>query len=80
MLRSAAILAIAIAGCGTPPGANIEDLDTAGRNPACVRECTRTYSGCASDATRAFGRFNQDNAMPACKSAAKVCVSTCERR
>lgn len=75
-LTAASIL---LAGCAIS-SSNIDDLDTTGRDPACVRQCTATYSDCIGQSTRALGRLNQQEAMAACRSGAKVCVSTCQRK
>lgn len=58
------IMTILLAGCvatlGTP------EIDTANKDPKCVRECTRDYSLCVG---RAMSHF--------CGNALKICTNTC---
>ena len=56
----------ALAGCA----GGIDSVDTSGRNQACVRQCTGTYSSCIGNA---FGI----SAQSACASGFKACANTC---
>jgi hypothetical protein len=55
-----------LAGCVT----SIDSVDTKGKNQACVRQCTETYSRCIGNAM----------GMPAqssCASGFRACANTC---
>jgi hypothetical protein len=65
-----------VAGCSTP---NLDDIDTAGREPACVRQCSATYSDCAGRAGNAMG-IRVSEVLSACKASMRTCVGTCPRK
>lgn len=52
---------------------SITDVPTQGRDQACVRECTKSYSACVSGANIGYntGLFNR------CHDAYAACVQTC---
>ena len=59
-------LLISLVGCVT----SIDSVDTKGKNQACVRQCTETYSRCIGNAM----------GMPAqssCASGFRACANTC---
>ena len=57
---------IALAGCVT----SIDSVDTKGKNQACVRQCTGTYSSC-------IGNAMGMPAQSACASGFRACANTC---
>jgi hypothetical protein len=57
---------VALAGCAS----SIDSVDVSGKNQACVRQCTGTYSNCVGNA---FGIAAQN----ACGSGYRACANTC---
>jgi hypothetical protein len=57
---------MAITGCVT----SIDSVDTKGKNQACVRQCTETYSRC-------IGNAMGMPAQSACASGFRACANTC---
>lgn len=53
---------------------SIKDVDTSKADPACVRQCTTSYSSCVSGGP-SIG-FKTET-LRACGEAYSVCVSTC---
>lgn len=65
-------------GCSTTAG-DVSKIDTSGRDQACVRQCTATYSDCASGAGRTIGVGNMASVLGACRSGYEACVGTCPK-
>jgi hypothetical protein len=55
-----------LAGCVT----SIDNVDTKGKNQACVRQCTGTYSNC-------IGNAMGMSAQSACASGFRACANSC---
>lgn len=53
---------------------SISDIDISKSDPACVRQCTTTYSSCVSGGNQ-IG-FKTET-LRACQESYKVCVQTC---
>ena len=57
---------IALTGCAS----SIDSVDVTGKNQACVRQCTTTYSNCV-------GGTYAISAQNACASGYRACANTC---
>lgn len=64
-LVSLIIMAILLAGC-----VGLSEIDTANKDPKCVRQCTGDYSRCVGIARDIIGQSN-------CGGALKMCTNTC---
>jgi len=64
------IALLALTGCAY----SIKEVNTDGREPECVRECTKAYSGCVSAPQIGF----KTETLRACRDSYSVCVDTCE--
>lgn len=64
---------VALSGCAY----SIEDIDVSKSAPSCVRQCTASYSSCASNGP-AVGLKTET--LRACRDAYSVCVKTCPAR
>lgn len=67
------LLVIALSGCAY----SIEDIDVSKSEPSCVRQCTASYSSCASNGP-AVG-FKTET-LRACRESYSICVKTCPAR
>ena len=79
MRRLAILATLVLAACAISEGTRLDDIDTAGREPACVRQCSAVYSECAGRAGNAMG-IRVSEVLSACKSSMRTCVGTCPRR
>ena len=61
---------VVLSGCAY----SIKDVDVSKSEPNCVRECSKSYSQCASTGP-AVG-FKTET-LRACKESYEVCISTC---
>ena len=66
-------IAAALAGCAY----SIEDIDVSKSESSCVRQCTTSYSSCASGGP-VVGLKTET--LRACKESYSVCVKTCPAR
>ena len=57
---------IGLVGCAS----SIDSVDVSGKNQACVRQCTATYSGCV-------GGTYAISAQNACASGYRACAKSC---
>ena len=64
------ILVMLVSGCAY----SIKNIDVSGIDPICTRECTTSYSTCASGGVKVG--FNTET-LRACKEAYSIGVSTC---
>jgi hypothetical protein len=64
------VIAALCSGCAY----SIKDIDTSNREPACVRQCTATYSACVSQGPSVGFRTET---LRACGEAYSVCANTC---
>ena len=67
---SIGLLATTLVGCAY----SIKDIDTSKADPACIRQCTNSYSACVSGGP-SIG-FKTET-LRACSESYSVCVSTC---
>lgn len=67
-LLTAALLALS--GCAY----SIKDIDVSKSEPSCVRECSKSYSQCASSGPSVG--FKTET-LRACREAYEVCINTC---
>ena len=76
-----ALLLIGCAG-GPTPQQSLEGLDTASRDPKCIRGCTETYSSCVADTSvaAAVNWMMAKNLREACGGALRICAETCPKR
>ena len=56
---------------------SISDIDVSNVDPACVRECSKTYSECVSGGNQVG--FKTET-LRACKEGYEVCIKTCPDR
>lgn len=56
---------------------SIKEVDTSKADPGCVRQCSQSYSSCASSGP-VIG-FKTET-LRACKEAYEICINTCEPR
>jgi len=82
MKISVVILLIFMNGCaGATPQESLEGMDLSSKDQNCVRECTRTYSSCISNASISGGnRLVANDVIRACGGALRICSSTCPIR
>lgn len=70
--------ALALAGCaGATPQESVQTSDLEKKDPACVRECTSTYSSCVQRAGNTQNRLVANDILRACGGALKICSDTC---
>lgn len=67
-----AVAVIALPGCSY----SIKDIDVSKLEPDCVRECSKTYSGCVSEGNQVG--FKTET-LRACREGYVVCTNTCPR-
>jgi hypothetical protein len=70
MRNSLLVMLIVLSGCAY----SIAKIDITKAEPACVRECSKTYSQCASGGS-AVG-FKTET-LRACGEAYQICIQTC---
>jgi hypothetical protein len=65
-----------LAACAVLPACSysIKDVDVSGKEPACVRQCSTSYSSCVSQGPSVG--FKTET-LRACREGYEVCVSTC---
>lgn len=82
MKISVVIVIIFMAGCaGVTPQESLEGIDLNAKDQSCVRECSRTYSSCISNASMSGGnRLVANDVIRACGGALRICSSTCPTR
>ena len=66
----ALLLPVLFTGCQHMSVEDISEIDTSNKQPACVRQCTASYSDCVGEA---FGIAAQNS----CGNAYKICINTC---
>lgn len=67
-----------IIGCATADSIrSIDDIDVSKKEGACVRQCIGIYSSCVGQASQANATAHEVDALKACKSAYRVCTTTC---
>jgi len=64
------VLCLGLVGCAY----SIANIDVSDKEPSCIRECTESYSTCASGGSRVG--FNTET-LRACREAYSICVGTC---
>ena len=71
-MRTVIVCAL-LAGCAvTPP-----IFDTAGKDPACSRQCLSSYSTCISGIGQTDNRLISSDVMRSCEAITNTCLSTC---
>lgn len=75
----AALMVGVLAGCASPTGGKLDDVDLSHAQPACARECLAVYSTCAGHAANALG-IQVSNVLDACKASLKSCGDACPRQ
>jgi hypothetical protein len=78
-MRSIILALTFLSACTTTPPAEVPPDAIAGRDPACVRQCTAKYSDCAGGAGQARG-MRVGEVLNACRSGMDLCISTCPRQ
>lgn len=74
LLILAAFLVGVASGCAQPK----PNLQLAGKQQACVRECSHAYSACVPGASQSGGnRLIAGDVIAACNSAFEVCTAAC---
>lgn len=72
------VLALLLSACaGATPQESVESVDLKSKEPACVRECSTTYSDCVSRAGITYNRLVANDILRACGGALKICADTC---
>jgi hypothetical protein len=65
-----ALLILLCSGCSY----SIKEINTSHLDPACVRECSKTYSDCVKGGPAMGSKFET---LRACKEAYEICTGTC---
>jgi hypothetical protein len=71
---------VVLAGCAynqAQEAATLNDIQLKGKDAVCARGCLNTYSLCAGGSGETFAIDVHASKLTACKSALKLCVSTC---
>jgi len=72
------VLALLLSACaGATPQQSLEAVDLKNKEPACVRECSTTYSACIQRAGITDNRLIANDILRACGGALKICADTC---
>lgn len=72
------VLALLLSACaGATPQQSVETVDLSKKEPACVRECSTTYSACIQRAGFTDNRLVANDILRACGGALKICADTC---
>lgn len=75
---SVSLLALSLSGCaGVVPQQSLGATDLSKKEPACVRECSTTYSACIQRAGTTDNRRIANDILRACGGALKICADTC---
>lgn len=64
------LMSLSLFGCAY----SIKEVDVSKAKPSCVRECTASYSSCASQGSQVG--FKTET-LRACKEAYEICISAC---
>ena len=71
-------LVVLLSACaGATPQQSVETVDLSKKEPACVRECSTTYSACIQRAGFTTNRLVANDILRACGGALKICADTC---